>query len=258
MSKKEVAKIEEQKNVVIAEKAQALTVAQGAEEEILSSMIKLPRLSLQQKMSKAVEEEKAKVGDLFENLQNTVVCKKEEPFIFVPLKLRNVITTYEVVGQKKEFRSQVARTAKNEKQEWDEVKDGKTYKHLPETILYCINSKDLEEGNPFLPYVFTFRGASMPKGGKSIYTQKLLLDSSGIQFYKYKFKMTNEKLEKDGNTFQVANVERLNEKTDEKFHSVCEGWMQTLSNMSNIEVTEDEEINTDSKPQAATTGMEQF
>lgn len=247
---------------VVAPQTTALTVEEGAEDEVLISMIKLPRLSLQQKMSKPVEAELAKVGDLFENLQNTVVCPKDKPFYFIPLKLRNVITTYEVVqtssGVKKEFRGSVPRTVKNEKLEWDQVIDGKPHKCLPETIVYMLNAADLEEGNIVLPYVFTFRGASMPKGGKSIYTQKILLDQSGLKFYKFKFKMTNEKVQKDDNTFQVANVEMTKEKLDPKFNDICEKWLLTLSNMNNVEVTEDD-VDADlgaSKPQA--TVKEQF
>lgn len=249
----------EKKSQEIAVKQQnALTVAEGAEEEVLTSMIKLPRLSLMQKMSKAVENEKAKVGDLFENLNNTVVCPKDKPFIFIPLVIQNVITTYEVKDGVKEYVSRVPRTKANESKEWDEITaDGKILKHLPETILYLINSADLDEGNIILPYVFTFRGASMPQGGKSIYTHKLLLDQSGIKFYAYKFKMTNEKQEKDGKTFQVSYVERLNEKTDKAHHTVCENWLQTFKNMKNIEITEDDEIHTE-ESSAPKTVREQF
>lgn len=230
---------------------------EGAEEEILTSMIKLPRLSLQQKMSKPVENELAKVGDLFENLGNTVVCPKDQPFVFIPLKLRNVITTYLVEGQKKTYVSQVPRTKKNEKDEWDSKgPKGEIYKNLPETIVYMLAAKDLEEGNPTFPYVFTFRGASMPKGGKSIYTNKLLLDSSMLPFYSYKFRMTSSKEEKDNNTFQVAHVERLNEKLDPKHFETCKRWIATIETMK-VEVTEDDEINTEAQGASVVT-KEQF
>lgn len=223
MSKKnEVAKVEET----------AMTPADYKPETsaVFSSMIKLPRLSIQQKMSKAVEGDLAKVGDLYENLGNTVVCAKDKPFTFVPLLVKNVVTTYRKEGMKSVFVSQKDMTASNQKVNWDAGE-------RPEVVCYLLSAEQLESDGMILPYVFTFRGDSVRTGGKALYTYTLLLQAARQPCYSHKFVMTNKKMEKDGNSYQAAYIEQPKEKVDiKKYGETIIGWVDTLSNIANIEV----------------------
>lgn len=227
------------------------------DEELLISMIKLPSLFLCQAGTKAVKNKLAQEGDFFENLQNRVVATKGTPLSFVPVKIRNVITTYKVVGTEKEFVERKPRTRENEQKEWDEIREEKdakgkkinvAYRHLPETQAYVLELEELKSGLA-LPMVFTFRGASMPKGGKSIYTQAMLLKSSDLPLYSYIFKMTGSEESKDDKTFQVTQVERTNEKTTAEQRAICEKWLATINGMS-VEIVEEALPEEEGKPKA--------
>jgi len=217
------------------EPVQALTLSDQKIEAqpLLASMIKLPRLSVQQKMSKAVEADEAKVGDLFENLGNTVVCKKDEPFTFIPLVIKNVVTTYSKEGGKTNFVSQKDMTASNQKVNWDAGE-------RPEVVCYLLAAKDLESGGMVLPYVFTFRGDSVRTGGKALYTYALLLQAARQPAYAYKFVMTNEKKEKDGNSYQATFIAQPKEKVESKYLPVIQGWVETLSSLASVQVAEED------------------
>lgn len=231
-------------NEVVVKQNTAVTEAASiAGNEVFGNLIKLPRLSLMQKMSKPVEEEKAKVGDLFENLGNTVVCGKDAPFDFIPLVIKPIVTKYKP-NEKGQYiyESHVSMTAANQNPEWEKVENGITKRYRPEIQVYLLSVNDLEKGGDalVLPYLYTFRGASMPKGGKSLYTFALLLQAQNKKAFEYKFTMTNKKEEKDGNTFQVSYVEQPKNKVDlEKHGGLIDMWITTLSSMANVEVAEE-------------------
>lgn len=239
MSKKEVAVKEET----------MMTLSDGPKQEFHAGLIKLPRLSLMQKMSKPVENEKAKVGDLYENLGNTVVCTKDKPFSFIPLLIRPVITTYKKDQGKWMFDSQETMTKQNERISFDEFEsEGSTLRKRTEIQCYLLAAEDLEKDEMVLPYIFTFRGASMPTGGKSIYTYSLLLSAAKQPIYSRKFVMTSDRKEKDGNTYQVAIIAQPKDKVETKYYETITSWVSTLSSMSNIEIAPDDEAIEEAKP----------
>lgn len=213
--------------------AEFTNFAQAPELDTLSTMLKLPRLSLMQKTSKPVEDDKAKIGDLYENLGNTVVCAKDKPFKFVPLKIQPVITTYEEVDGRPKYKSHVAMTASNQKYNWEAGERGEIH-------LYLLAANELD--NPTaLPYLFTVKGASMKTFGKALYTYATLLKAARQHPFSYYFTMTNKKEEKDGNTYQVAYVDKPTEKVDPKYYGAIDMWLTTLNNMNNVQVVGEED-----------------
>lgn len=213
--------------------AQFANFSVAPEMDTIASMIKLPRLSIMQKTSKPVEDDKAKIGELYENLGQTVVCGKDKPFKFVPLKIQPVITTYEEVDGRPKYKSHVAMTASNQKYNWDAGERGEIH-------LYMLAANELD--NPTaLPYLFTVKGASMKTFGKAIYTYSQLIKAAKQHPFMYYFNMTNKKEEKDGNSYQVAYVDKPVEKVDPKYFGVIDMWLTTLNSMNNVEVVGEEE-----------------
>jgi hypothetical protein len=222
MSKKEVA--------VKESTAMTLSDFKPDNSAVLSSMIKLPRLSIQQKMSKAVEGDNAKVGDLYENLGNTVICGKDQPFDFIPILVKNVVTTYRQENGRSVFAAQKDMNASNQKVNWEAGE-------RPEIVCYLLSAKDLENDGMILPYVFTFRGDSVRTGGKALYTYSLLLQAARQPIFSHVFTMTNKKLEKDGNSYQAAYIDKPTKKVDlKKYGATIAGWVETLSGMTTVEV----------------------
>lgn len=212
--------------------------------ETFGSLIKLPRLSVMQKTSKPVEEGLAKIGDLFENLGNTVVCEKDKPFTFVPILIKSLFVKYKPEGTKYVYASHQDMNAKLEKHPWEQVEGGITYRYRPEIQVYLFDYNSLKNNEMVLPYLFTFRGASMPAGGKALYTASLLLQAQKQPYCLYQFVMTNKKMEKDGNTYQVTYVNQPKEKVNPEYLTQIEMWRSTLLSMSNVEIAEDIEETT--------------
>lgn len=200
--------------------------------DTLSSMIKLPRLSIMQKTSKPVEDDKAKIGDMFENLGNTVVCAKDKPFRFVPLVIKPVITTYTEENGRPKYLSHVEMSSNNQRYDWDAGQRGEIH-------LYLLAAEDL--GNPIaMPYIFTVKGMNMKTFGKALYTYAQLFKAAKQHPFTYIFSMTNKKEENEKGSFQVAYVDKPSEKVGQEFYGQIDQWLTTLNSMNNIVVDHDD------------------
>jgi len=218
-----------------------MEMVEGSEVQSFVSLIKIPRISVLQKTSKPVEDDKGKIGDMYDNLSGTVVCAKDKPFRFIPLILQPIVTKYKPDGNKYVYESHVPMTAQNQKAEWDIVENGINKRVRPEIQCYMLAVSDLDKDGLVMPYLFSFKGASMPVGGKNLFTFSLLLQGAKQPIYSKIFEMTNEKKEKDGNTYQVVNVSQPKESVPAKYHETIIMWVKTLGDISKFQVADEVE-----------------
>lgn len=214
-------------------KSIALSQSDLGVEDLLAGDIKIPRAMLLQKMSKMVEEEKGKSGEIRGSLEANLLGGVDKAFLFVPIYMHNTWIISEATTKK--YVSQEPRTAANDKLPWEFTGENGT----PMTRTKCINVflmalSELESGEA-LPYQLTFRGMSFD-AGKTLTSiiAKLMLFKKPI--YNYVFSITSLKKENDKGTFFVFDLTRA-KGTDEKpialsdtYTGVCAHWMNQVKN----------------------------
>jgi hypothetical protein len=199
-------------------------------EEMISGDIKIPRALLLQKMSKLVDLEKGKAGEIRGSLEANLLGGVDKEFLFIPLYMYNSWAIHEEVGGK--FRRMEPRTAANDKQEWEfKDSDGVSCKRVKCINAFIMAVKDLDDGEP-LPYQLTFRSTSFDAGRTmSSIIAKLL--QFGKPIYNYVFSLGSIKQENDKGTFYVMDLKRAENEgrkitTNPEYIATCKYWMDQV------------------------------
>lgn len=133
--------------------------------EYESKDLLLPMICVAQSNSEVVKNDMAKIGDIYETVNKTVLGGAKSSFNFIPIKFYKTWIHCEVVGARPEFRSVEPYNASNStKYEWEETKqDGTKWRHYETLNFYVLLEKDLIAKQPF-PYLLSFRSTNKKKG----------------------------------------------------------------------------------------------
>lgn len=152
----------------------------------LQSDILIPQVLLMQGLSDFVAERIAVMGDIVRSTTAEKLGDDKNPIEFIPLALTNDWMESERVGEKYEFRSRYARTAKNELLNWEFTKNGGAWKRTKVINCFALLTKDIDAyvqeietfqktgeipdlNKTLLPVVISFRSKSF-KAGRAVAT----------------------------------------------------------------------------------------
>jgi hypothetical protein len=221
-------------------------------DELLQGDIKIPRALLLQKMSKLVDQEKGKAGEIRGSIEANLLGGTDKPFLFVPLYMYNTWAIHEV-GQGNKFVRTEPRTAATDKLDWEFVENGKPYKRMKCINVYILAISELESGE-VLPYQLLFRGMSFDAGKTlSSIIAKLLM--FGQPIYNYVFSLQTVKQENDKGTFFVFDLTRALDKAGKKMSlsaehkEIAAHWMsQVRSGRVQVDAADDEVVKEEDAP----------
>lgn len=252
--------------------AQELTKIEGGavalggvpEQHVLTSDMVLPRVLLQQGLSKLVADRKAVQGDLIRTLGGGEIEKIGSPdqaIDFIPLKVVTEWREQELVGKKYEFRRTLPRTPANEDLPWEFEEGGGKWQRLKSMTLYALLVNDVtaakaemaklaESGElpdlnkTLLPVAINFR-SSAGRGAISALTNfyvrlKDAQSQSKVPIYPYGYQLTLscKQVTNTKGTFYVFEAGNIKSIKGDLLTEAAR-WYATVNNAASIKVAED-------------------
>lgn len=194
----------------------------------------IPRVLLMQAMSKFVQDGKCAPGDIIENINCEVLAKPAASFEFVPFMTYKEWYRYKQVGGKLEFLGKELWSPKNDGYQYEEIRDGVTYRNDMALNYFVLLANRLNE----LPFLISFRRSSYYAGKKlsshfQVAAMKKLPPANTV------FGLSCRKDTNDKGTYFVLDVARKRDSKKEELEAAY-GWWKTLST-SQAKVADDEE-----------------
>jgi len=244
-SKKGTRRMQQETNLSKKESSElSADLAEWGDTEVSSKDILIPRILCMQGLSDAVTEGKAKLGDLFENMNETVLGGIDSPIEFIPFKLERV---WKIMDGKAcvgivPVVSNPERPDYNENLSFEDVieVDGKNtpIKRYRAMRFYALLPSELEEGGA-IPYMLEFKSTSHKAGQKlatQMYTKNKMagLSPASKTFFLHVRKESNDK-----GTYGVMDV-KVGELSSQSHVVAALDWFKML-NTSDVEIKEEEE-----------------
>lgn len=208
----------------------------GAGEEIDSSDILVPKISLMQAMSKPVSKGKAKVGLFYNSVDLTELGDNLEMIVLDSYKNWQEFRVSqkgqdEYIGTKPFYG--------NENLEYDfKDEEGKDCKRIQVLGFYVLLLEDIKNGMAF-PYAVDFKKSSK-KAGRELTTYFAKLRSAGLPSFAKVFSLGTELVE-DEYTYYVKTVNMGRDITKEELGDVKNWLMQLKERRSDFVVDDSEE-----------------
>lgn len=202
--------------------------------DIGASDIKIDRILLMQKMSVAVEEEKAKVGAFIIASTNEQLALREESsleFIIIDL-VKYWITKDE---DTKEFVSRSPAITPEEKP-WKETVNGRNLVNMYTIAYYVLLPKQISEMSD-IPFELAFRSTQLD-AAKSINTKLLNMMRRGVKPWERVFSLTAIKKTKGQNTWYVPQ-DAIGRETTAQEREVSAEWYKQVGKLVTKEDIED-------------------
>lgn len=251
-------------------KALANPIAASAQ-PILQSDIIIPKVMLMQALSDFVEEKKASQGDIVRSGTAEKLGDENTPLEFIPLMYHSLWMLSEDVKGKGnnsdfEFRGYEARTAHNERLEWDFERNGTSWRRTKVMHLFGLLPKDIEAQaealkqfeetgevdieKALLPVCLALRNMNFKHAAKDVTTFFAKAESISLQtgrpvpLYGALLKFTCKKEKNDKGAFYVFNMTPAG-KTKPEHKAAAKSWFETLSN-STVKV-DDSDVSEDTR-----------
>lgn len=219
-------------------------------EDADSDDILIPRLLLQQGMSKFVKADKAKMGDICDSVSGLVVASKENPLRIIPLKTFKDVTIMKKVGGKYEFVRVEDYHPRDKNLPWDFQEDGAEMKRYVTLNYYVLDADRLEEVDA-MPLLLSFRSTSY-NTGKILISHWKQCEKARLSPWVKSFELSCHKEEKGGNTYYVFDV-GSGEAVDPESQQVADGWYDTIVSgkhqVDDSDLTPDENASGGSEPE---------
>jgi len=210
--------------------------------ESLTTHIVIPRISMAQKMSPAVDEGKCKSGEFYDFGAEQAITAVGGSLNFIPLFVRMVKPEQRLDGKDWEYTGVVKPvTAKNQKDPWEYEIAGVPHRAKPQLQVYMMLPSQLENVLEALPYLFTFNGSSMKKGGNTLYTNLLITQATAPSFSKI-FSMKGVLEKNDKGSFYEVHVDQVTTPVPPKFLDVLHKWSVDLSKLSDIRILGEDDL----------------
>jgi hypothetical protein len=232
MPKPEAPAVEvKEENLPVAASANVLptvpNTAWGAE-EISADDILLPKILLMQGLSQAVTDEKARIGDMLDNLNGQVIGDKNTPVEIIVFKTTKTWIIFEDKNNtgSMEYVRQEPMTAANQNWPMEEVMGGLKVRRDRALNFYCLLPSQIASGEAF-PYLVSMRRTSYTAGKKLVtYFTKLKLANQPTA--SRVFALSCKKQENDKGTFYVFDAAMSRQSTPEEIKAAHD-WYQIIS-----------------------------
>lgn len=217
----------------------AMPMGAWGTENIKTENILIPQIYLMQGQSKGVQDEKAKVGDIVDSVNYTVLGDAKKDFKFIPLVSFDTFMVQEYDGKQWRYSRTEPVTMANEKhrKEWESI-DPVTKKQLKWTYELKFYVLPLNEYKTALPHVLGFRSTSL-KAGKALTNHFVRCRQDNIPPASYVMKLTSNKQTKDSNTFFVFEVSQGEKATAEQQTTAWKWYQMIKAGQTNVHVSEE-------------------
>lgn len=167
--------------------------------------LQIPTLSFVQKMSKLVDEGKAKAGDIYDPMNAVTIADEKLAAEFIPLHTSKAWRIFEVIGpQQKKYIQTVPYNDTNAHWKYtDEVNGQKISRQLVMTW-HILLVKQVAEGAA-LPYRLSFKGMSL-QTGKKLATHVAMGNMLKLPVYGKTYNLQSVKMTNDKGTFSVLEI----------------------------------------------------
>lgn len=202
--------------------------------------LQIPTLSLIQKMSKLVDEGKAKAGDIFDSMEDKVVTSEGgKPLEFIPLFASKSWQEFRVLaGNKKEYIRTVSYGPDNA--DWRYEATGEDGLPIQRKIVMTYNLilADQITGGEAMPYRISFKGKSFQTGKKlaTLIAKGAFLK---LPIYGKTYFLSTDKETNEHGTYNVFVVKPGRVTTPDEL-AVCEQWAPMFAPGSQVKVVEDD------------------
>lgn len=189
----------------------------------------IPKLLLMQSMSKQVQDENAKPGDIIESLGGSVVNLRDEKLEIIPFKCVKTWVRIRDKGGKQEYLGQTPYTLENADWPREEFVEGHKVVNFETINYYCLIPSEIERGD-FLPYVVSFRSTSY-KTGRALETYRAKLANFKKPICFKTFHLGARAEENDKGRYYVFTIEQGRDTTDEELSEV-KPWLERVQQNS--------------------------
>lgn len=212
---------------VTTQNTKDLAVPMGAwgAEDIKSENLLIPRLTLMQGQSKFVQDEKAKVGDIVDNVTIQVLGGPNKAVELIPLIQQDAWTLFNKRNGQWSYSGVVPATAENSHwhREWEGTNaDGEEEKRVFSLLFYCLDAANYSG----LPYLITFKSTSL-RAGKALMNHFFQCKNDGVPPASRSVFLGSRKETGDKNTWYVYTVAPGKSVTKEQL-AVAYKWYRTL------------------------------
>lgn len=176
----------------------------------------IPKLLLMQGVSKLVQEEKARAGEIRGSIDQNKIAEKEGSVEIIPFSVYKTWVTLTKVGS--EFVGQEPITAANYNKAREEIKDGVEVMNFETLNYYCLLPEEIKNGM-FLPYVVSFRSTSY-QAGKTLETHRARLQEFGKPLPFKTFKLGSASKKNDKGSFYVYTIAESRDTTETELEAV--------------------------------------
>jgi len=176
----------------------------------------IPKLLLMQSVSTAVQEERARAGEIRESIDNKKIAEKEGSVEIIPFGVFKTWITLSKQGS--EFISQEPLTVANCTKPREEVVNGVEVLNFETLNYYCIIPSEIAAGM-FMPYVVSFRSTSY-MAGKTLETHRAKLQEFGLPLPFKTFNLGTSPRKNDKGNYYVFTISESRNSTNEELEAV--------------------------------------
>lgn len=176
----------------------------------------IPKLLLMQGVSKLVQEEKARAGEIRGSIDQNKIAEKEGSVEIIPFSVYKTWVTLTKVGS--EFVVQEPLTALNYNKPREEMRDGVEVINFETLNYYCLLPEEIQNGM-FLPYVVSFRSTSY-QAGKTLETHRARLQEFGKPLPFKTFNLGSSPKKNDKGSFYVFTISESRDTTEVELDAV--------------------------------------
>jgi hypothetical protein len=191
-----------------------------------TSDLVIPKILLMQGMSKLVQEEKARLGEMRDSLDNSLLGSKDTPLEFIPFQVFKSWLIFHVDGNKIEYQGQEPMTAANASWPLEEIVDGKVIRRDKALNFFCVLPSEVEEGL-FFPKILSFRRTSY-QAGKKLETWRAKLKAFNKPLAAKTFKLISNKTENDLGVFYTFDIEAGRDTTEAELKAASQ-WRSVVA-----------------------------
>lgn len=202
----------------------AMDVDSWGDSSLTTDDLVVPRVLAMNHMSDLVKQKKADFGEFRDSLEGSLLGSLEKPMLFVPFHLEKVWFEYEIVKGKRQYSSQFAVTAANEKLAWRDEEAGverdKVYN------FYVLLPDQVAAGSSF-PYLLSFRRTSMKAGQQLATIMYARNKRAGLPPAATVFSLGGRVVSGDGGEYIVLGVQTERKSSEDELGEAF-SWFETV------------------------------
>lgn len=210
-------------------------------ENIKTENILIPQIYLMQGQSKGVQDEKAKVGDIIDSVNYTILGDTKKDFKFIPLVSFDTFMVQSFDKGRWNYLRTEPVTIDNQHhmkfENWETI-DPTTQQKIKWTYELKFYVLPFSDYKTALPHVLGFRSKSL-KAGKALTNHFVRCRQDNIPPASFVMKLTSNKQTKDSNTFFVFEVSQGEKATADQQLTAWKWYQMIKAGQTNVHVSEE-------------------